>query len=349
MAFLPYVYTVDGNAARNNNKIGIDIGDALAVRLAGDASISGQLSPHQAADPTGAHPFCPPHATAYGVDNTVVIARTVHGSSWHTKSGKSESWVVRFLRDLGSMDMGVSDKNIQPCKNDSDKGSNALNHCIGAMIDESYDCLQAVHRCLPECEKLCYSNSEDGPNRPTEPFEDTFWGTVEYHHPDWRAMARRFKLDTLVFPSSSFDAVWDQLLARGPPNAPHHWSHLAFLDRALHPAPVPRAMPSTHLAITEHDVNDTANSRSKSKTKKKAALKKERGRKNQRRQTVANTPKPSSGTTSEDAEHDDDPEIPEPYPGYDAKHDDHWRRSGGSERERLMKTRIQCESGGEDV
>lgn len=206
---MPYIYTVDSNAARNNNKIGINVGNTLSVRLTGDASISGQLSPHQAANPTGAHPFCPPHATAYGVDNTVVIARTVHGSSWHTKSGKSESsWVARFLRDLGSMDMGVSDKNIQPCKNDSDKGSIAFNHCIGAMIDDSYDCLQAVHRCLPECEKLCYSNSEDGPERPTEPFEDTFWGTVEYHHPDWRAMARRFKLDTLVFPSSSYDAVW---------------------------------------------------------------------------------------------------------------------------------------------
>ena len=276
----------------------------------------------------------------------VVIARTVHGS-WHTRSGKSESWVVRFLRDLGLMDMGVLDKNIELCKNDSDKGSIAFNHCIGAMIDESYDCLQAVHRCLPECEKLCYSNSEDGPNRPTEPFENTFWGTVEYHHPDWRAMARRFKLDTLVFPSSSFDAVWDQLLAWGPPNAPHHWSHLAFLDRALHPAPVPRAMPSTHLAIAEHDVNDTANSASKSNTKK-AARKKQKGRENQRRKTLANTPKPS-GTTSEDAEHDDDPEIPEPYPGYHAKHDDRWRRSGGPERERLEKIRIQCESGGDDV
>ena len=126
---------------------------------------------------------------------SVVIARTVHGS-WHTRSGKSESWVVRFLRDLGLMDMGVSDKNIELCKNDSDKVSIAFNHCIGAMIDESYDCLQAVHRCLPECEKLCYSNSEDGPNRPTEPFEDTFWGTVEYHHPDWRAMARRFDYDS---------------------------------------------------------------------------------------------------------------------------------------------------------
>ena len=333
MTFMPYIYTVDSNAARNNNKIGINVVNTLSVRLTGDASISGQLSPYQAADPTGAYPFCLLYATAYGVDNIVVIARTVQGS-WHTRNGKSESWVVRFLRDLGLVDMGVSDKNIKVCKNDSDKGSIAFNHCIGAMIDDSYDCLQAVHRCLPECEKLCYSNSEDGPNRPTEPFEDTFWGTVEYHHPDWRAMARRFKLDTLVFPSSSFDAVWDQLLAWGPPNAPHHWSHLAFLDRALHPAPVPRAMPSTHLAIAEHDVNDTANSRSKSKTKKKAALKNERGRKNQRRQTVANTPKPS-GTTSEDAEHDDDPEIPEPYPGYDAKHDDHWRRSGGSGRDRL--------------
>ena len=228
--------------------------------------------------------------------------------------------------------MGVSDKNIKLYK-----GSIALNHCIGAMIDDSYDCLQAVHRCLPECEKLCYSNSEDGPERPTEPFEDTFWGTVEYHHPDWRAMARRFKLDTLVFPSSSFDAVWDQLLAWGPPNAPHNWSHLAFLDRALYPAPIPRAMPSTHLAITEHDVNDTADSASKNKTKK-AARKNKRARENKRAW--------KNRTTSEDAEHDDDPEIPEPYPGYHAKHDARWRESGGPERERLEKIRIQCESGG---
>ena len=173
-------------------------------------------------------------------------------------------------------------------------------------------------------------------------------------------MARRFKLDTLVFPSSSFDAVWDQLLAWGLPNAPHHWSHLAFLDRALHPAPVPRAMPSTlltHSAIfvvsssgversfsqrswVEHDLNDTADSAREKKTKK-YARKNRRARENKRAW--------KNRTTSEDAEHDDDPEIPEPYPGYDAKHDDHWRRSGGSERERLMKTRIRCESGGEDV
>ena len=55
---MPYIYTVDSNAARNNNKIDINVGNTLAVRLTGKGGTIGQLSPYQAADPTGAYPFC---------------------------------------------------------------------------------------------------------------------------------------------------------------------------------------------------------------------------------------------------------------------------------------------------
>ena len=47
---MPYIYTVDSNAARNNNKIDINVGNTLAVRLTGKGGTIGQLSPYQAAD-----------------------------------------------------------------------------------------------------------------------------------------------------------------------------------------------------------------------------------------------------------------------------------------------------------
>ena len=50
MTFMPYIYTVDSNAARNNNKIDINVGNTLAVRLTGKGGTIGQLSPYQAAD-----------------------------------------------------------------------------------------------------------------------------------------------------------------------------------------------------------------------------------------------------------------------------------------------------------
>ena len=232
-------------------KIGIDLGNVASVKLAG--------GPYdhplwKSADPSGAYPFMLLYAYKHGGEGLVFITRTKQGT-WYVQSrhGQEEAWVVRFLRNMGVVDMGVPlEQNLSVCKTHGDKGPLAAQHNISAMIDDHYDCLLHVHRALPECELLCYSNSEWGYVPPSDPdeVEDSFWQAVE-HLDDWKSLAQKFDLHTLPFPDSSFDEVWEQLLLRGPPNKPHSMSNLRFVEAAcnVHVPRPPQAPPPDRLRV----------------------------------------------------------------------------------------------------
>ena len=213
-------------------KIGIDLGNVASVKLPGKPY---DYPLWQHADPSGSYPFMLLYAYKNGGDGLVFITCTKQGT-WYVQSrhGQEEAWVVRFLRSMGVEDMGVPlERNLSVCKTHCDKGPLATQHNISAMIDDHYDCLLHVHRALPECKLLCYSNSEWGYVPPSDPneAEDSFWGAVE-HHEDWKSLAQKFDLHTLPFPGSSFDEVWEQLLLRGPPNKPHSMTNLRFVEAA---------------------------------------------------------------------------------------------------------------------
>ena len=230
-------------------KIGIDLGNVASVKLPGNPY---DHPLWKAADPSGAYPFMLLYAYKNGGDGLVFITRTKQGT-WYVQSrhGQEEAWVVRFLRSMGVEDMGVPlERNLSVCKTHCDKGPLATQHNISAMIDDHYDCLLHVHRALPECKLLCYSNSEWGYVPPSDPneAEDSFWGAVE-HHEDWKSLAQKFDLHTLPFPGSSFDEVWEQLLLRGPPNKPHSMTNLRFVEAALHVPRPPQAPPPDKLLV----------------------------------------------------------------------------------------------------
>ena len=225
-------------------RVGIDIGGVLSVKLPGPPD---NATPWKSTDPTGAYPFCVLFTKLYRPEDLVIITRT-NGGSWYTKGGQ-EAWVVRYCRSLGLSDMGVPKENIIICKNMWDKGPIARRHGISAMIDDHYDCLMSVHQSVPDCALLCYTNSNEEVEAATDNYAagESFWSEVKWGD-DWRDLARTLELDRFEFPGSSFDEIWDWLLAHGPPNKPHDVANLAIVDDMLAGPPLQQSVPSTVLA-----------------------------------------------------------------------------------------------------
>ena len=125
-------------------RLGIDCGDGMSRR---DVPGAEGEAIHTAAM-EGFYAFALLFGAHFGFDNLYIISRTRDGNwySYH-RGRKIEAWVVRFVRSLGFVDLGMPVENIHLCRARSgrDGKGRIADHCqLTHFIDDHLECHWSV-------------------------------------------------------------------------------------------------------------------------------------------------------------------------------------------------------------
>ena len=182
----------------------------------------------------------------HGLDELYLCSRINSPSlEWTRNDGSvSKHFVLRFLEDIGLLDMGLPRENIESCMFVHEKGSFASLHSLRCFVDDRFDCLSAIHRSSPDTELVQYTNDPcwnghlraSRYDRRSSDFDDIC--NKVWVMSDWRELAEWCGLPT-------DDALWSWLGERVPPHCDYdprvldHCRELFFpaLPRQLSPTP----------------------------------------------------------------------------------------------------------------
>ena len=191
----------------------------------------------------------------HGLDGLYVCSR-INSSSleWTASNGDHRKhFVLKFLEEIGLLDMGLPRQNIESCMTFGEKGSFAQRHHLRCFVDDRFECLAGIHHSSPDTELVQYDNGTQFKGwfrankscRRSDDFDEIF--EKIWVMSDWRELAKWCSLPT-------DDAVWSWLGERVPPHCdydprvPDHCRELFFPAPPRRLAPTPKLMPKAKAA-----------------------------------------------------------------------------------------------------
>ena len=225
----------------STDRLGLDVHNVISVS-----------APHgtpafQLVD-TDVYIFIVLYKLVHGIDGLYVCSR-INSSSleWTASNGDHRKhFVLKFLEEIGLLDMGLPRQNLESCQSFDEKGTFAQRHHLRCFVDDRFECLAGIHHSSPDTELVQYTNNPQFKGwfranrscRRSDDFNEIFekiWVAS-----DWRELAQWCSLPT-------DDAVWSWLGDRVPPRCdydpqvPYHCRELFF------PAPPRRLVPVSKL------------------------------------------------------------------------------------------------------
>jgi hypothetical protein len=169
----------------------------------------------------------------------IVVTRTNRGEwyTYHTKKGKVESWVVRFIRQCGIVDLGFDINRIFVCHNEighNGKGRICASHSLTHFVDNKLVNLWSM---MCDIAGNCGQSIRQADGRAFQLMQENAWNDIEWPQEDRRYL---LQLDTwkdiaLYFKLPYVNELWDYLCSVDPPKCPPPAVHpsVSCLPRSL--------------------------------------------------------------------------------------------------------------------